>query len=152
MKRFRFRLEQLLTLRRYREREWEIKLAGITGIVVTIENRIGLLVQEAQRALKAQFSCEGKPDYNFLAASEEYINRLRLEKKECLAELEKRKRELAEVQNEYLEHAKRRKVLEHLKERQEAVYYRKQRNEEAKVSDDMSTRAFIRKKQKNRRC
>jgi flagellar FliJ protein len=146
VKRFRFRLERLLELRRYREHEWELKLAEITGIVVTIENRIEAINDEVKRALVAQFTYVGQPDYSFLLASEEYINRLRLEKSRCEVELQKRKEEWEEVQKVYLEHSKKRKVLEKLKERQEALYYKEQRNEEAKVLDDMSTRAFIRKK------
>jgi flagellar export protein FliJ len=151
VKRFRFRLEQLLELRRYREHEWELKLAEITGIVVSIENRIRTIDNEVKRALVAQFTYIGRPDYNFLIASEEYISRLRLEKSLCEVELQTRREERKKVQKVYLEHSKKHKVLKRLKERQEETYYRQKRNEEAKVLDDMNISAFIRKKTNKKR-
>ena len=40
MRRFQFRLERFLDLRRWKEREWEIRLAQATGKVVLLKNRI----------------------------------------------------------------------------------------------------------------
>ena len=49
MQRFQFRLERLLDLRKYREREWELKLAEITGICLMIRRRIEEIHQEITR-------------------------------------------------------------------------------------------------------
>ena len=40
MKAFRFKLERILSLRKHREREWEIKLAEITGECVRLSREI----------------------------------------------------------------------------------------------------------------
>jgi len=40
MRRFRFRLEKLLALRRYAEREWEIRLGQATAVVLATKASI----------------------------------------------------------------------------------------------------------------
>jgi len=46
MRRFQFRLERFLDLRRWKEREWEIALAKILGECLLLENRITEIGEE----------------------------------------------------------------------------------------------------------
>jgi hypothetical protein len=46
MRRFQFRLERFLELRRWKEREWEIALAKILGECLLLENRIAEITAE----------------------------------------------------------------------------------------------------------
>lgn len=49
MRRFRFRLDRLLAIRGYREREWEIRLADITRICMSLDRQLRDLVVEKAR-------------------------------------------------------------------------------------------------------
>ncbi len=144
MKRFRFRLEQLLTLRRHQEHEWEMKLADITGRCLLLENAI----RECDRTLLAGFderrAGQGDLDVIGLMASELYMARLRQEKEEHRADLVIRHQERVRIQSDYLEAAKKRKVLEKLKERRAAEYYRAARREEFNTADEVNNSSLIR--------
>jgi flagellar FliJ protein len=144
MRRFRFRLEKLLELRRHTERQWEIKLAEITGICFLIENRIGEIKVEIDSKRGERFRETARMDYNSLLVSELYVRRLGIELAEKTEELVKKKAEREEIKNVYLEHSKKRKVLDKLKERRESEYYKDQKREEFKVMDDLNSSSYIR--------
>ena len=144
MRRFQFRLQRLLELRRYREREWELKLAKITGVCLMHQKRIDEIRSELTRSTMEKSAFQEKPDYNYLISIELYNNRLKLELEDRYKVLEEENKKLKEIQKEYLEHSKRRKVLEKLKERQEREYYRLQRLEDIKAADDINSSRFIR--------
>ena len=146
MRRFQFRLEQLLELRRYREREWELKLARITGICLKIRLRIKEIDEVVRRSIASLFRSDVLTDYSYLISNELYMMRLRGERKEREEELEKREKEREEVQKEYITHSKKRKVLQKLKEKQEEEYYVLLRKEEFKSVDDINNGLFTRKK------
>ncbi len=137
MKRFQFRLEKILNLRRYREREWEQKLAVISGICIGLENRIEMLKREKER-VAFRYVVGTNMDVSTLVSRELYTLRINKGIEELEEELEKRREELEEVRKKYLEVSKERKVLEKLKERQESKYYYEQKLEDIKVVDDLN--------------
>ncbi len=137
MRRFQFRLEKILNLRKYREREWEQKLAVISGICLELENRIQMLNMEKQR-VAFKYSVEKGVDVSTLISRELYTLRIDKGIEELADELKKRREELEEVRKKYLEISKERKVLEKLKERQEKRYYEEQKLEEIKIIDDLN--------------
>jgi flagellar protein FliJ len=149
MRQFRFRLEHLLTLRRYREREWELKLARAAGICLRIRNRIKEIDEQIRHTVACLFQRETLTDYGFRTSSELFMARLREERKQREEELKKREKERDEVQTIYLEHSKKRKVLEKLKEKREAEYYSEMKKEEFKLIDDINNGLFTRKKNIN---
>ena len=153
MKRFRFRLEQVFEIRKYREREWELKLAKITGICLAIRRRIsdideqiGLTIGSLFRDRETADSNQNIAGYAYLISKELYMTRLRQERKEKEGELEKCETERKEVQEEYLSHSRKRKVLEKLKEKQEQEYYALMKKEEFKQMDDINNGLYIRKR------
>jgi flagellar protein FliJ len=139
MRRFQFRLERFLELRRWKEREWELALAKILGECLLLEKRIADIAEEIAASLLAVFVSGTRIDIEAMARRELYVQRLAVERERKRATLVERRVELERVRAQYLEAAKERKVLDKLKERQQGDYYEHQKDEEFKAIDDMNT-------------
>ena len=139
MRRFQFRLERFLDLRRWKEREWEIRLAHATGKVVLLKSRIAEIGVEIGASYERSFTDGAAVDIHGMAGRELYVQRLAAERGRKTAELEVRTREMEEVRARYLEAARDRKVLDKLKDRRAGEYYERQRDEEYKTVDDLNT-------------
>lgn len=139
MRRFRFKLEKLLALRRYREKEWEIKLAEITGICINLERAIAYAESEKTRVLFKLTAGVGKVDMEILKFRESYTARLSRRVSELVEELSRRRMEQDEIRKKYIEVSRERKVLLKLKERRETEYYKMKRLDEIKEIDDISS-------------
>ncbi len=144
MRRFQFRLERFLELRRWKEREWELKLARALGECLLIENRIKEIGEEIGASRLAQFSEGGRVDVEAMARRELYVQRLALERERAQVTLEEKRREMEKVRARYLEVSRERKVLDKLKERRSEEYYDHQLDEEYKAVDDMNSSAAAR--------
>ncbi len=144
MKQFHFRLEQVLTLRRHVEREWELKLAAVTGKCLLLENAIRRCEQGILDSLDGRRAGEGALDLPQFMQYELFMARLRQEIKEHRAALAIRQREREEIQKGYLEASKKRKVLDKLKERRASEYYLAARREEFNVMDEVNNAALVR--------
>jgi flagellar FliJ protein len=144
MRRFQFRLERFLELRRWKEREWELALAKILGECLLLEKRITEIAEEIGTSLLSVFVSGRRIDIEAMARRELYVQRLAVERERTKVTLAKRRVELEKVRAKYLEAAKDRKVLDKLKERQQGEYYEKQIDEEYKSIDDMNTAAATR--------
>jgi flagellar FliJ protein len=139
MRRFQFRLERFLELRRWKEREWELALAKILGECLLLEKRIAEIAEEISSSLLSVFISGTRIDIEAMARRELYVQRLAVERERKRATLVERRVELERVRGKYLEAAKDRKVLDKLKERQQGDYYEHQKDEEFKSIDDMNT-------------
>ena len=139
MKRFHFRLDRLLELRRYREREWELKLATITGRCLLINQKIQQNRHNIVQTIRGRPMSLGRLDLSSLYAAELYMSRLDHEIGNLETELEFREKERDEINQKYLEVSRDRKVLEKLREKKEAGYYSEQKKEEFKTADDITT-------------
>lgn len=144
MRRFQFRLERFLDLRRWKEREWEIRLAQATGKVILLQNRIAEIGAEIGASYDRAFTRGAAVDVAAMAGRERYVQRLAAERGRRTVELALRTREMEEVRGHYLQAARERKVLDKLKERRAAEYYERQRDEEYKTIDDLNTAAPVR--------
>ena len=144
MRRFQFRLERFLELRRWREREWEIKLARAQGECLLIENRIREIGEEMGSVRLAAFSEGRRVDVEAMARRDQYVQRLAAERERATITLEEKRREMEKVRTRYLEVSRDRKVLDKLKERRSAEYYEHQLDEEYKAVDDMNNSAAAR--------
>ena len=134
MRAFRFKLERILTLRKHREREWEIKLAEITGKCVALRREI-----EDAASKKADAFFHQRPDTWEYLTTHRYMRRLDQEIRKKSEELAVREQEREKVQAEYLKYSRNRKVLDKLKEKREAEYMHQQKVEEVKQIDDINT-------------
>lgn len=148
MRRFRFRLEKFLELRRWKEREREIALAKSLGEVLMLEKRIAEIAEQIAASLFGQFrrddGRDNRIDIEAMARRELYAQRLSRERERKQAILVVKKRELEEARGKYLEASKERKVLDKLRERRETEYYEKAVDEEFKEIDDMNTASSTR--------
>jgi flagellar FliJ protein len=144
MRRFHFRLERFLELKRHTERDWELALARVLGQALLLRRRITEIDGEVAGSYALSFRAGGLIDVRAMAGRELYVRRLTVEKGRTEEALEEKNRELEEVRAKYLEAAKERKVLDKLRERTEAEYYERQRDEEFKSIDDMNTAATTR--------
>jgi flagellar FliJ protein len=135
MKRYKFRLERLLQLRRYVERRWEMKLAEITGECVRLEKHIRGLQREKDSY--AGFA-EGGAAYsvNEILVRETFRSRIDLEMEKASGELESARKKREEVNASYLAASRARKILDKLKERKAEEYYGELRREEAKIMNE----------------
>jgi flagellar FliJ protein len=141
MRRFQFRLERFLELRRWKEREWELKLAKILGECLLLENRIREIGEETGAIRLAGYTDGSRVDVEGMARRELFVQRLAAERERTQVRLEERRREMEKVRARYLEASKERKVLDKLRERREGEYYERQRDDEYRTVDDMNTSA-----------
>jgi len=141
MRRFQFRLERLLELRRWKERERELALAKILGECLLLENRITQIGAEIGASRLAVFTHGARVDVEAMSRRELYVRRLAGERERTQRALDEKRREMEKVRARYLEASRDRKVLDKLKERRASEYYDHQRDEEFKSVDDMNSAA-----------
>jgi len=140
LRRFRFRLEKLLVLRRHAEKEWEIKLAEITGMCIRLEKEMIKAESEKIRVLVELKAGRGMIDMEILRYREHYTGRLNQRLSELEDELIKRRIELEKIRKKYIEVSRDRKVIGKLKDRRGAEYYKKSKLEEIKITDDINVK------------
>jgi flagellar FliJ protein len=139
VRRFRFRLEQLLELKAHREREALNRLAEATGHCVRLTRGIRRAEEAGREALRAQRAGLGRVDMELLGYREHYLAWLREQRRRLARELVERQKQRQEEQVRYLQASKERKVLDKLKERRAAEHRREARTEEFEVADDLSS-------------
>jgi flagellar FliJ protein len=142
MKRFQFSLENILSLRKHEEREWELKLAAASGEC----SRLRLAIRDALRDKNIVLeTAEGGDDTYALQTRSLYIRRLDFQMFQWRKLLEEKERIRLKIQKDYLEASRKRKVLDRLREKRSNEYTREMRKKETKVLDDLSSSAAARK-------
>ncbi|WP_455383074.1 flagellar export protein FliJ [Salinispira pacifica] len=147
MKRFHFKLDRLLKIREYHEREWEVKLANASRLCIELEHEIDHLSRErAETVLGSVGPTEESPilDVNDLAARQRYLTFLDHRTGELSETLAVREVEREEVRSKLAEASKARKVLEKLKERRSGEYTRDAARHTAKTLDEIAGSALAR--------
>jgi flagellar FliJ protein len=147
VKRFHFRLERLLEIRSYRERQWLARLAAATGLCSRLMRKITETGEAARGAFYIDSRRGSELDLSVLTYKEHYINRLGQEQRRLEKELAERTKQRSEVQQRYQEVSRDKKVLEKLKSKRESDYYSRARLEEFKEADDLNSSQFVRKSQ-----
>ena len=97
MRRFQFRLERFLDLRRWKEREWEIALSKILGECLLLENRITEIGTEIGASRLAVFTDGARVDVEAMARRELYVQRLAVERERARVTLVEKRREMEKV-------------------------------------------------------
>lgn len=143
MKKFTFRLEKVLELRLYKEKEIEMRLAAKEAECAALENLILSLM------LKKRTSFEGRTraglDVDLLLSYEKFDRRMEREIDENQKILAQRTIERDEIQKDFLEAQKKRKILDRLKDRKYEAFRLEYNRHESKRVDDLNTSAYIRK-------
>lgn len=147
MKRFRFRLEQLLEIRRKEEQEWEIRLARISGECLRLKTSMEENRREVRerRVNRSSGGTGGPLSLEHLQILEEYTRRLLWQADQYQADLLVKEQEREKVREGYLKAARARKGLDKLKEKREKEYYDKIIYEEQKSVDEMNSAAAARR-------
>ncbi|HUH43969.1 MAG: flagellar export protein FliJ [Spirochaetota bacterium] len=137
MKKFSFRLEKILSLRDFAEKEAKIELGRAISHAQTIQNHIEALAKEKHEQNKARSKTFAIYD---LQAIEAYINRLDLKKEELFAELAKAELVVEEKRALLQEAMKERKVLTKLKEKKQDSHRKEVLLDSEKILDDIANR------------
>jgi len=141
MKRFQFNLEKILELRTYHERQSELKLAEATGRCNSLRREIHECGVR-KREVFSERSFTGRDMSSFLFV-EHYTRRMTEHAARLQMELEKTEKRRRQMQLEFLEASKKRKILSKLKERKQEMYYREELKAEQKNIDDISSSMYI---------
>jgi flagellar protein FliJ len=144
MRRFQFRLERFLELRRWKEREWEIALSKVLGECLLLENRITEIGTQIGDSLRSQRLGGNRIDMEALTQRERFVQRLLIERERARRALVEKRKELEQVRVKYLQAAKERKVLDKLKEKRSQEYYERALDEEYKGIDELNTASATR--------
>lgn len=143
MRRFRFKLDKVLELRRYAEQGWELKLAEVTGRVVAAEQEITEWARRRHDAGRFH-AAAGTLDMLLIRSREDYVNRIDQRVGELQHRLVALETERAEVRSGYVEASKKRKALTRLEERRSEEYYREALRDEGRVLDEIAGSQLIR--------
>lgn len=140
MKKFAFRLEKVLELRKYKESEVELRLAAATSEVLRLEQEILDLSVKKHETLRAMTT---NLDPGWVLSCDAYRRRL-------THTMEKRQVDLAQaqilrdkIQQEFILAQRDRKILDKLKEKKQLQFKKLRLQTEYKVQDDRTTAAYL---------
>ena len=139
MKKFKFSLEKVLSLREFEEKQAQIELGKAQSVVNDINEQLKFIASER---VKSNESRSKSSDLTFLMSIENYINGLDYKKELLIQELAKAQIILEEKRAIVIEAIKKRKSLEKLKEKQFESYKKEYNKEEEKILDEISSSKF----------
>ena len=137
MKKFSFRLEKVLSLRAFKEKEAKVELGRAVAEVESIQQQLEQVARERFEQNKAR---SGNSNIHDLQIIEHYINRLDLRKEELLEELVQAQLIVEEKRRILNEAMKETKVLSKLKEKKQAVHRKEVLLDAEKTLDDIANR------------
>jgi flagellar export protein FliJ len=142
VKRFSFRLERVLELRRYDETLAEARLGEKSAVC----SRLGLSLEANARATLEAARERFRPGGNAAdhRAGELYSVRLSQERERLMKALAAAEAERETARAAYVEASKAKEIVAKLREREEGAYYKTVSREETKTMDDLAAGAHIR--------
>ncbi len=140
MKKFKFSMEKILTLREFEQKQAELELGKANARVTQIQNQLNEIAKNKILVTKEN----DEPSSDFLAKSKSqiYINFLDQKKEEYLKQLVEAQM-IAEQKREIVKQAMQKvKVLEQLQERKKLEWKKEIEKEEELSNEDISTNLF----------
>ena len=134
MKKFKFSLEKVLSLREFEQNQAQIELGKAQSVVNDLNNQLKYIASEIVRSNESRSTSS---ELNFLLSIENYVNGLNYKKEILLEELAKAQLVLEEKRAIVVEAIKKRKSLEKLKEKQLSEYKKEVLKEEENALDDI---------------
>lgn len=134
MKKFKFSLEKVLSLREFEENQAQIELAKAISVVTELNNKLKFIANERVKNNDAR---SNSTDLSYLMSIENYIEGLDYQKEILLEELAQSELILEEKRQIMIEAMKKSKALEKLKEKQLQEYKKEILKEEEKVLDEI---------------
>jgi flagellar protein FliJ len=138
VKAFSFKLEKLLELRGFHERKAEMALAEKAGACAVLNAKLHDVAQSRSRTKLEMFS-SGRMLADYRAA-ELYVVRLDRDRDKLINLLAQAELECEKALGDYVEKHRARELIDKLKERRQAEYYRAALREETKALDDLAKR------------
>ncbi len=142
MRKFHFKLQKLLELKEYREREWEIKLGEITSRMEEIRQKIDACRSQRQKGFSLR--AEAGSDLSQCAAAENYIRRMEQLDSSYSRDLQELTAERESIQAGYLEASRERKVFDKLREKRQLEFYKEQKKADIALLDELNSGAAAR--------
>jgi flagellar FliJ protein len=142
LKRFRFTLEKLLSIRSHREQEAKIELGRAMGVLADIENKLKAIATVRVQAASDRFSAANSAAD--ILSYELYIKRLDADIERLLKEAAQAELLVNKARDAFIEASRDRKVLDKVKEKRQQEYRKLRLAEETKVLDDISGGAAAR--------
>lgn len=136
MRKFAFRLEKLLELRKYRERVAEAALAEKAGACALLERALEENARSSMAASRDK-AAPGRTIFD-LQAAELYLRRLAIERERTIRALALAEAERETARLAYIEKSREKKIIEKLKERRGEEYALAAGREEVKAMDDIA--------------
>jgi len=133
MRKFKFNLEKILQLRKFREEECKLALGHAISVLNAIENKIKETALKRHRAAIERFN-----DSKEMASWDIYILRLEQEAEKLAEKAAKAEIIVEEKRVLYLEASRDLKALEKLKEKQQKEYRREMLNTQMNEIDDIT--------------
>lgn len=138
MKKFVFRLDRVLKLRRQIEERIEIEFALKNSEYIAVKNEIERNKEELMLFISENSIMEGSFSIEEIQAADNYIFRLEKRIKDLKVELDEKKKELDRVRELLNEAKKARKILEKLREKRLNEYVNAVNREEVNELDDIN--------------
>ncbi len=139
MKRFNFRLEKLLELRKFYEHRAELELAHAVSRKAAIDIALKTVAQLKLETNRKFVAGGTAPDINYLYSAQHYMIRLDKEKEELLSKLVLAEQAVNEKRAVYIEAASKRKAISKLKEKKMALWRKENIKAEDNIIDDLVT-------------
>lgn len=136
MKKFKFELEDLLTLRKFEQEETQIELGKAVGEEKKIQDKLELLAREQVNTVK---QTEGSLDFNAINNQQNYLLFLRQQKDYLLEELTKAKLVTEEKRKIFYSAFQKAEALSKIKDKQYESYQMAENAEEENFVDDIVT-------------
>jgi flagellar FliJ protein len=138
MKRFRFNLEKIMQLRKFREEECKLALGQAVSFLNKIENDIKETALKRHAATNLRFS-----NVTEIASWENYILRLDQQADRLTEQAAKAQIVVEEKRALYLEAQKDLKAIEKLKEKQQKEYRKEMFNNEMNEVDNLTSSRYM---------
>ena len=133
MRRFKFNLEKILQLRKFKEEEAKIALGHAISVLNAIENQIKETALKQHHAATERFNNPLE-----MASWDTYILRLEQEAEKLAEQAARQEIVVEEKRNLYLEAQKDLKALEKLKEKQQKEYRKEMLNYQMNQVDELT--------------
>ena len=136
MKKFKFELESLLSLRKYEQEQAQIELGKAVSAETKIQADLDTLAEQYATVKKLG---EGERDFAKIAEAQQFYSFVKYQQEQLFAQMAKAKLVTEEKRAAYNAAMQKTESLKKLRERKFEEHKAAQKKEEAKFLDDIST-------------
>ncbi|MBD5436086.1 MAG: flagellar export protein FliJ [Treponema sp.] len=136
MKKFKFELESLLSLRKYEQEQAQIELGKAVGVETKIQADLDTLAEQYATIKKLG---EGERDFARIAEAQQFYSFVKYQQEQLFAQMAQAKLVTEEKRAAFNAAMQKTESLKKLRERKLEEHKAAQKKEEAKFLDDIST-------------